>query len=138
VLGKTRGGDPICPVESVGTGCLLVADCPRAQSRAHLRLADEVLPHFVGTHDFFDQTGYAVYEQGVLQIDGRPNPAPRDIHRGAFDFGAGVDTSLWRWIGLRGEVRDFYTGSPAYNLPGLGGGQHNVVAGGGFVLKWGE
>src|SRR5262249_37319202 len=81
--------------------------------------------------------GYAVYEQSVLQIDGRPNPAPRDIHRGAFDFGAGVDTSLWRWIGLRGEVRDFYTGSPAYNLPNLGGGQHNVVAGGGFVLRWG-
>jgi Outer membrane protein beta-barrel domain len=82
--------------------------------------------------------GYAVYEQSILQIDGRPNPAPREIHRGAFDFGAGVDTSLWRWIGLRIEVRDFYTGSPAYNLPNLGGGQHNVVAGGGFVLKWGE
>jgi hypothetical protein len=82
--------------------------------------------------------GYAVYEQSILQMDGRPNTAPRDIHRVAFDFGAGVDTSLWRWIGLRSEVRDFYTGSPAYNLPGLGGGQHNVVAGGGFVLKWGE
>jgi len=82
--------------------------------------------------------GYAVYEQSVLQIDGRPNPSPRDINRGAFDFGAGVDTSLWRWIGLRGEIRDFYTGSPAYNLPNLDGWQHNVVAGGGLVLKWGE
>jgi hypothetical protein len=47
-------------------------------------------------------------------------------------------TKLWRWIGARGEIRDFYTGSPAYNLPGITGGQHNVVAGGGFVLKWGE
>ena len=54
------------------------------------------------------------------------------------DFGGGVGTRLWRWIGLRFEIRDFYTGSPAYNLPNLGGGQHNVVAGGGFVLKWGE
>jgi len=72
--------------------------------------------------------GYAVYEQSALQIDGRPNPAPRDIHRGAFDFGAGVDRSLWRWIGLRGEVRDFYTGGPAYNLPNLGGGQHKLNA----------
>jgi hypothetical protein len=47
-------------------------------------------------------------------------------------------TKLWRWIGARGEIRDFYTGSPAYNLTGITGGQHNVVAGGGFVLKWGE
>jgi len=82
--------------------------------------------------------GVAFYQQSVLQIDGTPNPAPRDIHRAALDFGGGFDTSLWRWIGLRAEIRDFYTGSPAYNLPNLGGGQHNVVASGGFVLKWGE
>ena len=81
--------------------------------------------------------GYAVYERSALQINGNPN-AERYIHRGAFDFGAGLDTKLWRWIGARGEIRDFYTGSPAYNLPGITGGQHNVVAGGGFVLKWGE
>jgi Outer membrane protein beta-barrel domain len=82
--------------------------------------------------------GYAVYEQSLLTIGGAHNPAPRDVHRGAFDFGGGVDTKLWRWIALRGEIRDFYSGTPAYNLSGLGGGQHNVVAGGGFVLKWGE
>ena len=79
-----------------------------------------------------------MYEQSLLTIGGAPNPAPRYIQRGAFDFGGGVDTKLWRWIGLRGEVRDFYTGAPAYNISGVGGGQHNVVAGGGFVLRWGE
>jgi Outer membrane protein beta-barrel domain len=82
--------------------------------------------------------GYAVYEQSLLTLGGRPNPASRLVDQGAFDFGGGVDSKLWRWIGARGEVRDFYTGSPAYNISGLGGGQHNVVAGGGFVLKWGE
>jgi len=82
--------------------------------------------------------GWAFYEQSLLRKDRAPNQAPRDIHRAAFDFGGGVDTKLWRWVGLRAEIRDFYTGSPAYNLPDLGGGQHNVVAGGGFVLKWGE
>jgi Outer membrane protein beta-barrel domain len=80
--------------------------------------------------------GVAFYQQSLLQMDGQPNPAPRDIHRAALDFGAGVDTSLWRWVGFRVEIRDFYTGSPAYNLPGLSDWQHNVVAGGGFVLKW--
>jgi opacity protein-like surface antigen len=82
--------------------------------------------------------GVAFYEQSLLQKDGHPNPAPRDISRGVFNFGGGVDTGLWRWIGLRAEIRDFYSGSPAYNLPGLNATQHNVVAGGGLVLKWGE
>jgi hypothetical protein len=82
--------------------------------------------------------GAAFYQQSLLQIDGKPNPVPRNISRAAFDFGCGIDTHIWRWIGLRGEIRDFYTGSPAYNLSGLSNGQHNVVTGGGFVLKWGE
>ena len=82
--------------------------------------------------------GYAVYEQSLLTLGGAPNPASRLVHRGAVDFGGGADTKLWRWIGLRGEIRDFYSGTPAYNLLSLGGRQHNVVAGGGFVVKWGE
>jgi hypothetical protein len=82
--------------------------------------------------------GYALYEQSFFRIDGRSNQAPRELHTGAFDFGGGIDMKFWRWIGLRAEARDFYTGRPAYNLPGLSSRQHNPVAGGGFVLKWGE
>ena len=82
--------------------------------------------------------GFAFYEQSFLRIDGRPNQAPRELHTGAFDFGGGIDMKFWRWIGLRVEARDFYTGKPAYNVPGLSGRQHNPVAGGGFVLNWGE
>jgi hypothetical protein len=81
--------------------------------------------------------GYALYEQSFFRIDGASNQAPRFIHRGALDFGGGVDVPFWRWLGLRGEIRDFYTGSPAYNFPVAGGGQHNVVLGGGFVIRWG-
>lgn len=79
--------------------------------------------------------GYALYEQSTSRIDGQPNNAPRLIHRGAFTVGGGVDVRFWRWLGFRGEIRDFYTGSPAFNLP-LRGGQHNVIASGGMVLKW--
>ena len=82
--------------------------------------------------------GYALYEQSYFRIDGRSNQAPRELHTGALDFGGGVDTKFWRWIGLRVEARDFYTGRPAYNVSGLSGRQHNPVAGGGFVFKWGE
>ena len=80
--------------------------------------------------------GYADYEQSLTRIDGRPNQAPRELSRGVFDFGAGVDVRVWRFVALRGEARDFYTGSPNYNIPSVSGGQHNVVATGAFVLRW--
>ena len=80
--------------------------------------------------------GYADYEQSLTRIDGGRNQAPRQLARGVFDFGAGVDVHVWRFVALRGEVRDFYTGSPNYNIPSISGGQHNVVATGAFVLRW--
>ncbi len=80
--------------------------------------------------------GYADYEQSTARIDGRPNPVSRQLARGVFDFGAGVDVRLWRSIALRGDARDFYDGAPAYNVAAISGGQHNVVATGGFVLQW--
>ncbi|MDX2178049.1 MAG: outer membrane beta-barrel protein [Bryobacteraceae bacterium] len=79
--------------------------------------------------------GYALYEHSLLTIGGQPNPAPRTTNKGAFMFGGGVDAKLWRFIGVRGEIRDFYSGNPSYNLP-VSGGQHNVVIGGGFVLRF--
>jgi len=80
--------------------------------------------------------GYADYEQSTTEINGQPNPASRQLARGVFDFGAGVDVHVWRWVALRGEARDFYTGSPNYNVASISGGQHNVVAGGAIVLRW--
>jgi opacity protein-like surface antigen len=80
--------------------------------------------------------GYADYEQSLTRLDGRPNQAPRELARGVFDFGAGVDVHVWRFVALRGEARDFYTGAPNYNLASPSGGQHNVVATGAFVIRW--
>jgi hypothetical protein len=80
--------------------------------------------------------GYADYEQSSTRIDGRPNQAPRELARGVFDFGAGVDLRVWRFVALRGEARDFYTSSPNYNVASISGGQHNIVTTGAFVLRW--
>ena len=62
--------------------------------------------------------------------------ASRELSRGGFDFGGGVDVGFWRFIGLRAEIHDFYSGSPAYNPAAFRGGQHNVVADGGLVLRF--
>ena len=80
--------------------------------------------------------GYADYEQSLTRIDGRANQAPRQLARGVFDFGAGVDVHVWRFVALRGEARDFYTGAPNYNVQSISGGQHNVMVTGAFVLRW--
>ncbi len=80
--------------------------------------------------------GYALFEHSTLRGDGRENAAPRTLGRGAFQFGGGVDVAVWRWFGLRGEFRDFVSGSPAFNLPVKGSLQHNALFAGGFVLKF--
>jgi hypothetical protein len=65
-----------------------------------------------------------------------PNSASRSINRGAFDFGGGADFRFWRFVGLRAEIRDFYSGTPLYNTSAISGGQHNIVVGGGLVLRF--
>lgn len=51
---------------------------------------------------------------------------------GAFQIGGGVDVSTpIPLIGLRGEVREFYTGTPNFSTT-----QHNVFVGAGIVLKF--
>ena len=83
--------------------------------------------------------GYSLYEQSRLAANGSPNTAPRHVHGGVLQYGGGADIPLRRWLALRGEVRDFYTSNPAYAVFGVDGDrQHNVVAGGGFVLRFGE
>lgn len=79
--------------------------------------------------------GLAVYEQSTSTLDGSPNSASRTVNHGAFNYGGGVDFKFWRFVGLRAEIRDFYAGGPSYNARAIAGGQHNVVAGGGIVLK---
>jgi opacity protein-like surface antigen len=80
--------------------------------------------------------GWAVYEQSTSQLNGQPNPAPRTVNKGVFVYGAGVDVKVVSRLSLRGEIRDFYSGNPALNIPNLKGGQHNVVVSGGFVLNF--
>jgi hypothetical protein len=80
--------------------------------------------------------GYALYEQSTMTTGDEPNTAPRHTHRGVVDFGGGIDVFLLRWLGLRFEARDFYSGKPSLNVRTPGSGQHNVVAGGGVVLRF--
>ncbi len=82
--------------------------------------------------------GYALYEQSTTTLSGALNSAPRHLSRGAFQYGGGLDIPIFKWVSLRGEIRDFYTGLPALNVNTIRGGTHNVIVSGGFVLKFGK
>lgn len=80
--------------------------------------------------------GLAVYEHSTLTTGGQPNPGPRTSNTGAVTYGAGVDIAIIKWLGLRGELRDNFSGAPVFNIPT--GKRHNTSITGGFVLRWGN
>ena len=83
--------------------------------------------------------GYALFDESAKRRDGTHN-FTRGTSTGTLQFGGGIDVrtpiKVLFPIGLRGEVRDFYSGKPAYNVGTDGGLQHNVVFSGGLVLTF--
>jgi len=63
-------------------------------------------------------------------------------NKGAIQYGGGLDFKLAPVIGLRAEVRDFVTGDPNFGLTSVLAGNdsglhhHNILAGGGIVLRF--
>lgn len=82
--------------------------------------------------------GYALFETSAQRVDGAPNLNERVTHRGAAQFGGGLDVRLPIQIlvpiSFRLEVRDLYSGKPNYNVNTGGGFQHNLVFSGGVVV----
>jgi hypothetical protein len=79
--------------------------------------------------------GYALYEQSAKLSNGQ-STTNKFLSRGVFDFGGGLDYRLYRFIGLRGEVRDFLSGNPNLNVALSSSTQQNVVASGGISVRF--
>lgn len=79
--------------------------------------------------------GYALYQQSAKFSNGQ-NDTDKFLNRGVFDYGGGLDFRLFRFIGLRAEVRDFLSGNPGLNVKLNSSTQHNVVASGGVILRF--
>lgn len=84
----------------------------------------------------FIGAGYARFSASSTLINGQPNSGDRGTNRGALDFGGGIDVKVFPYISLRGEVRDFYTGTPQLNVNLIENKQHNVVVSGGVVFRF--
>jgi len=57
---------------------------------------------------------------------------------GVFQLGIGLDVRLWRSLKLRGEVRDFWSGTPNLGVNTGKSRQHNFNVGGGVVWQFGK
>ncbi len=65
-----------------------------------------------------------------------------NTNKGAVQYGGGLDFKILPVLGLRAEVRDYVTGEPNFGLASVLNGNdsglhhHNVLAGGGIVLRF--
>ena len=57
---------------------------------------------------------------------------------GVFQIGGGLDVALFRHFSIRGELRDFWSGTPNLNLSTNSSRQHNLFVGGGLVWHFGK
>jgi hypothetical protein len=57
---------------------------------------------------------------------------------GVFQMGLGLDVRITRKLSLRGEVRDFWSGSPDITVDTGKSRQHNLFVGGGVVWRLGK
>jgi hypothetical protein len=65
-----------------------------------------------------------------------PSSPAQSNTAGAFEFGGGIDLKTpIPLIGLRGEAREFYTGTPGFSTVSSPS-RFNLFVGGGIVLKF--
>lgn len=84
--------------------------------------------------------GYALFEGSQSLRNGLSNPE-RFTNTGALQFGGGVDIrtrlKVLTPIGLRAEVRDFYSlDTPRFTTAVRDDRQHNVIVSAGFLLRF--
>jgi hypothetical protein len=80
--------------------------------------------------------GYGRFDEGSRLQNGTNNFGSKGTNTGVFQYGGGIDFRLISLISLRGEVRDFYSGRPQFNVITQNNRQHNIVASGGFVVHF--
>jgi hypothetical protein len=77
--------------------------------------------------------GFGHFSESNTLIFGGSNPGTSSTS-GVVQWGLGLDVRLWRHFSIRGQVRDFWSGTPDFPLAPTGKfRQHNYFIGGGLV-----
>lgn len=80
--------------------------------------------------------GLGRFSSSDTNIAGGPVTGDRSNTSFVFNFGGGVDLNVLGPLSVRGEVRDFMTGTPSFSSPFLNDRQHNLFIGAGIVLRF--
>jgi opacity protein-like surface antigen len=80
--------------------------------------------------------GLGRFSLSDTNIAGGPLTGDRSNTSFVFNFGGGVDLNILGPLSVRGEVRDFMTGTPGFSSPFLNDRQHNLFIGAGIVLRF--
>jgi hypothetical protein len=80
--------------------------------------------------------GFGHFSESNTLLFGGSNPGTSSTS-GVVQGGLGLDVRLWRHFSIRGQVRDFWSGTPDFPLAPTGKSrQHNYFLGGGLVWNF--
>jgi hypothetical protein len=80
--------------------------------------------------------GFGYFNEGNNLIYYGTNPG-KSTTSGVLQIGLGLDVRVWHRFSIRGQVRDFYSGTPDLPLADTGKSrQHNYFVGGGVVYHF--
>jgi hypothetical protein len=81
--------------------------------------------------------GFGHFSPSSQLVFGGKSPAG-STNTGVLQMGFGLDVHVWRHFSVRGQVRDFWSGSPDLNVSTGKGHQHNFFVGGGVIWHFGK
>jgi hypothetical protein len=80
--------------------------------------------------------GFGRFAESDQLVFGGTNTGNRGTTSGVFQAGIGLDVKIISSFKLRGEVRDFYSGVPQFNVDTGKDRQHNIYVAGGVVFSF--
>ena len=80
--------------------------------------------------------GFGRFNESKTLNQGTPNPGRTGTNTGVFQIGTGLEVRPWNTVGVRLDVRDFWSGVPQLNVNTGKSRQHNIFVGGGFVFHF--
>jgi hypothetical protein len=80
--------------------------------------------------------GFGRFDESSQLEFGGTNTGQKGTTSGVFQSGGGLDVKILSAFKLRGEVRDFYSGTPQLNANTGKTRQHNIFVGGGVVFSF--
>lgn len=80
--------------------------------------------------------GYARFSTSDVLINNLPNTGDRISNKPVYHYGGGIELRILPFFSLRGEIRDFVSGTPAFRTIPLKDRQHNVMVTAGGMIRF--